>query len=266
MKKVFLILMTILGVMFLGCDNESDNKTGEIVIQAFDAPFQGDVEHINLHIIEVSVHKGVAESDSDTSAQWIVLSDVDTTIDFLRLVNGEMETLIQSSLDVGQYSQLRLLLGDNSAIVINGVSYELRVPSGSQSGVKLNLGFFIASDEITEIYLDFDAERSIKKYLNQDSYSLQPTFRVFKSVLSGTISGTIVDINGNGIQDISVYAIVNGDSATTLSNEDGNYKLILLAETYTISAAGFEVIADTVYHDILLNAEENLTDIDFLMQ
>lgn len=267
MKKILLLLAMITGIVFLSCDSDSDDEaaTGEIVIKAFDAPFQGDVEHIYLHIVAVSVHKAVAGSASDTSAQWIVLSEADTTIDFLELVNGEMATLIHSQLDVGQYSQLRLLLGDGSSIVVDGVSHDLQVPSGSESGVKLNLGFFINADEIIEIYLDFDAERSINKHPIQERYILQPTFRVFKSVLSGTISGTVVDSVGNGLQDVSVYAVSNGDSVTTLTNTDGNYKLILLAGNYAVSAASYDLMADTVYQNIAIDAEENVVNLNFVM-
>ncbi|MCD6205515.1 MAG: DUF4382 domain-containing protein [Candidatus Marinimicrobia bacterium] len=268
MNKVLVIMTIVLGVFFLGCENGSTNESnpGEIVIRTFDAPFGGDVEHIYLNIEQVSVHKAVADSGADTTAQWIVLSDVDTTIDFLELVNGEMATLIQTNLEAGQYSQLRLLLGASSQIVIDGTSYSLRVPSGSQSGVKLNLGFSINSDELIEIYLDFDAERSINKHPNQNRYTLQPTFRVFKSVLSGTIAGTVSDTLGNGVQDVSIYAVANDDSVTTLTDENGQYKLILLAGTYDLSAAGFNLQADTTFAGVELSAEDELIGFDFQMK
>ncbi|MCG2714960.1 MAG: DUF4382 domain-containing protein [Candidatus Marinimicrobia bacterium] len=268
MKKYLMFLVVISLALFVGCDNDSEEEasSGQIVIRAFDAPFRGDVEHINLNIIEVSVHKSVSESDSDTSAQWITLSDADTTIDFLELVNGEMATLIQTQLEVGHYSQLRLLLGDSSSIVIDGNSYDLKIPSGSQSGVKLNLGFSIEPDEITELYLDFDAERSINKHPTQDQYTLRPIFRVFKSVLSGTIGGTVTDTSGVGVQNVSIYAVAGGDSVATLTNESGAYKLILLSGTYSISAVGYELSTDTTYQAVELKAEDHLTDFDFIVE
>ena len=259
----------VLIAMLVACENniaDNESDTGDIVIRAFDAPFQGNVEHIYLNIIEVSVHKTVSDNESDTTAQWITLSDVDTTLDFLELVNGEMATLIQTKLDVGHYSQLRLLLGDSSAIVVEGNSYELKVPSRSQSGVKLNLGFSIEPDEITEIYLDFDAERSINKHPSEDRYSMQPTFRVFKSVLSGTIAGTVINTSGVGLQNISVYAVAGDDSVATLSNESGVYKLILLSGTYTVSAAGYEMSTDTTYQAVELNTGDQLTGFDFIVE
>ncbi|MCF7824909.1 MAG: DUF4382 domain-containing protein [Candidatus Marinimicrobia bacterium] len=264
----FMILGFVLVLALNKCENSenTDTATGSLLIQAFDAPFEGNVQHIYLNITEVSVHKAVADSSADSSATWIVLSELDTTIDFLDLVNGEMAALIEEDLEVGQYSQLRLMLGDSSAIVVDGTSYSLKVPSGSESGVKLNLGFFINPDEIIEIYLDFDAARSINKHPVQDKYSLQPTFRVFKSVLSGTIAGAVYDTTGAGMEDIVIQAISNGDTVSTLSSESGLYQLILLEGAYTLEADGFELMADTSYSAISLAAGDHLSDYDFVME
>ncbi len=273
MNKVYSILVVLLGLFMLGSCQEpaADNTkaagtTGTVVLKAFDAPFQGNVEHIYLNILEVSVHKSLADSSSDSTGEWIVLSDTDTTLDFLELVNGRMATLLQDSLKVGHYSQLRLLLGDSSAIVVDGNSYELKVPSGSQSGVKLNLDFDINADEISEIYMDFDASRSIRKHPKQDRYSMTPTFRVYESILSGTISGVVSDSLGNGLGDKVITAFDGTDSSSTLSGEDGTYKLMLLAGTYTLSAAGYDLAADTSYAAIDLKAEDHLTGYNFTLK
>ncbi|MFH1850710.1 MAG: DUF4382 domain-containing protein [Candidatus Neomarinimicrobiota bacterium] len=270
MRKYLLLLLALSLMVFIGCETESDETTGigQIAIQAFDAPFQGDVEHIYLNVIEVSVHKSVSDSTnaSDTTAQWIVLSETDTTIDFLELVNGRMATLIQSDLELGHYTQIRLLLGDSSSIVVDGNAYELKVPSGSQSGVKLTHAFEINADEVVEFYLDFDAERSINKHPSQNRYTLQPTFRLFKSVLSGTIAGSVADTAGAGLPDIAVYAVADADTIATLTDEDGGYKFILLDGTYNISAAGYEMTTDTVYQAVSLTAGAELTGYDFILE
>lgn len=264
MKKKLLFLIAILSLVIMTCDSASDDtKTGALVIQTFDAPFTGDVEHIYLDIDSVSIHK--AEGDDSTTG-WIAVFEEDTIIDFLMLVNGEMANLVNSELEAGHYSQIRLVLGDNSSIVVDGVSHELRVPSGSESGVKLNTNFAIEADEIIELYLDFDAERSIKKFHAQDQYSLQPTFRVIKKVLSGTISGKVTNFDDTGLANASVYAVNGSDSITTLTNADGYYKLILLAGTYDISAAAVGFAADTLYQDVILNAEDELANKNFIME
>lgn len=268
MNKV-LLGNVLLGLMFLfvACESTSeDPANGTLMIQAFDAPFQGDVEHIYLNITEVSVHRSVDDGSDDSTSGWITLSETDTTIDFLELVNGQMATLLEEELETGQYSQLRLVLGDSSNIVVDGIAHDLTVPSGSQSGVKLNLGFSVVEDEIVEIYLDFDAARSISKHPQQDRYTMRPTFKVFKSVLSGTIAGTVVDTLGVGIEDIVVQAVLAGDTTSTITSEAGLYKFILLEGTYNISATGFELSSDTSYSAIELTPEDQLSGYDFVLE
>lgn len=266
-KGIWIFVFSVLLIAFFAaCESAGDEEgSGTLMIQTFDAPFQGDVEHIYLNITQVSVHKAVADSSADTTAGWIILSEVDTTIDFLELVNGQMAVLIEEELETGQYSQLRLLLGDSSAIVVDGVSHELKVPSGSQSGVKLNLGFSIEEDEIAEIYMDFDASRSIHKHPKQDRYSMRPTFKVFKSELSGTISGVVTDTAGVGVEDATVNAIANGDTTSTLTSESGAYKFILLSGDYSVGAEVYEMTADTSYAGIVLEAGDDLVDYDFVV-
>jgi len=262
-KTKLIFLIGIILLILMKCDSTFDEtKTGSLIIQAFDAPFKGNVEHIYLNINSVSIHE--AEADDSTSG-WTMVSDKDTVIDFLTLVNGEMSNLVESELEEGHYSQIRLMLGDSSLIVVDGISYELRVPSGSQSGVKLNINFDIDADEITELYLDFDAERSINKHPTQDRYSLQPTFRVIKKVLSGTISGKVAKSDQTALASASVYAVSGSDSITTLTNSDGYYQLVVLAGTYDISAAADGFTADTLYQSVVIEAEENLTHQNFIM-
>jgi len=54
--------------------------------------------------------------------------------------------------------------------------YPLVVPSGTKSGLKLTSGFEITADNDTVIYLDFDAEESVKT--PGDKYHLQPTIKI----------------------------------------------------------------------------------------
>lgn len=267
MKRIIGICFISMGLLTLiACENSDDQtQTGLIAIQAFDAPFQGDVEHINLNLREVAIHSAIADSSADSTGEWQILSTTDTVIDFLDLVNGKMALLLQEEVPTGFYTQLRLVLGDSSAIVIDGKSYELKVPSGSQSGVKLNLNFEIVPDEIAEIYLDFDAARSIWKHPLQDRYSMNPTFRIFKSVLSGTLSGVVLDSLDQGLEDAVVQAISGTDTTSTITDDDGNYQLILLAGTYDLSAEADGLVADTAYSDIDLEANNHLSGYTFQM-
>ena len=89
---------------------------------------------------------------------------------------------------------------------------------------------------------------------------------MFKSTLSGTIAGTVTDTAGFGLEDISIYAVTGSDTIATLTGETGDYKLILLGDTYIISSAGYDVSADTTYHAVELNVDDHLTGFDFIME
>lgn len=260
MKKFLIILAVV--IMAIGC-SESDNVTGdgdgygEIVVKAFDNPPPVDVENIFLTIIEVSVHS--------SEEGWVVISEPDSTFDFLELINGTTAVLADNTLKAGQYSQMRLLLADSNEIVIDGESFPLKVPSGSQSGVKLNLDFTVVADQLIEIYVDFDAAHSIT--MASDKYILLPSFRAFKEVLSGTLSGTVTDTLGSGIENATVSATSPEYSTSTITDSIGMYKLILPEGDYDISAnaAGY-TSADTVYSGITLTAGTDLTGFDFTLE
>ena len=87
----------------------------------------------------------------------------------------------------------------DSYITIDGIQHELRVPSGSQSGLKLNTSFTVASgtEEITvadenSVYtIDFDLRKSIVDANGQPGYFLKPVLRLVQNINTGNLSGTV---------------------------------------------------------------------------
>ncbi|MBS1272251.1 MAG: hypothetical protein MAGBODY4_01391 [Candidatus Marinimicrobia bacterium] len=142
-------------------------------MQTFDAPLTMDAEHVCFDIQEVSVHK----ADEDSTEGWMVIAEPDTTFDYLEMVNGVKAILADTSLETGHYTQMRLLLGSDNSIVVDGNRHSLRIPSGMQTGVKLNLDFDIDPHELTEIYVDFNAVKSIR-YNQGQGYMMRPTARL----------------------------------------------------------------------------------------
>ncbi len=265
--KCFLILLCSAAIALYACSSNpaSDGgNMGTVKIEAFDNTLASDqggrpgdvprnVEHVNLTVRSVSVH------NSETGV-WDTLAEPNATLDFLDLINGATALLAESPLAVGTYSQLRLVLSDSNEVVIDGQSHPLVVPSGEQSGVKVNLGFSIQVDEIVEIYIDFDVPRSVK--WNPNRYSLRPTFKAFKKILSGTVSGVVTDTSGAFVPNASVHAVSNGDSTTTVTTDEGAFKFILLAGTYDIaaSAESYEG-ANTSYTGVQVAAEDTLPEL-----
>lgn len=272
-KKLFLLfgIITMGFFIFQGCDNNpagpSDNNPpqgmGQLQVKAMDTPIAGDVTEVNLHIKQVSIHRSAADAN-DSTAGWITLANTDTVVNFLALINGSTTVLADTALDPGHYDQLRLLLGSDNEIVVDGITFPLTIPSGTQTGVKLNLDFDIQADETYQLYLDFNASHSIHQRGHLGTFMMRPTFHAFMQHNSGRISGMVTDSLGTGIEHASVYAVANDDTTATLTDSTGNYTMILEEGTYNLSAEITEYTSvDTMYSDIEVNADAELTGYDF---
>ena len=251
------VILALIASCGEGPTDEETTGYGRIKVEAFDAPPPPGVEQILLTVTEVSVHS------SDKG--WIILAEPNERFDFLELINGTTAALVDTTLDPGHYTQMRLVVSDTNEVVVDGETHFLFVPSGAQSGVKLNLNFTIEEDELIEIMVDFDASKSItwtpRKYL------LRPAFKAFKKVLSGTVAGNVKDAAGAGISNALVEAITPNDVTTTVTDSNGAYKLILLEDTYELkaSAEGYTK-ADTTYTGVEVGAGADLIGYSFVLQ
>lgn len=262
--KLFLIVVTG-GALIISCSNptEQDNSgTGQFIVQAFDAPLPGDVEAINVHIDEIDLHKSAEMSAADS--EWIVLAKPDSSINFLDLVNGLKETLIDTALSTGHYTQMRLVVTDQSTVVINGETKPLKIPSGSQVGIKLNLDFTVGEQEYVTVYLDFDAAKSLKLNPGINRYIIDPTFRAYKKDVSGTIAGSVKNEKNVSLSNAAIFAVTGQDTvAGSVSDTDGNYLLVAPAGTYSLVAEAEGLVPDTTY-SVDLQEKQNLTGYDFV--
>lgn len=114
--------------------------------------------------------------------------------DILRFKNGLDTLLVNATVPVGKIEQIRLILGSNSYIVDGGVSYPLGTPSAQESGVKLNLHQTLEANVSYDIWLDFDAGKSIVK-TGSDNYKLKPVIRAYSIITNGRIEGYVFPLN-----------------------------------------------------------------------
>ncbi len=137
-------------------------------------------------------------------------------IDLLQLQGNEFSQLISNELvPSGQYSWARLCVlaergndQDSYIILNNGARFSLYVPSGDQSGLKINTPFYVQQDGSTSYTVDFDVQKSVHDPQGFPNYILRPTLRLVKNDQVGSITGTIMQDTCNGIgmiQDAAVY-------------------------------------------------------------
>jgi hypothetical protein len=204
MKMEARILAAIAGlglVALLGCGGSSGygassvntgNGTGAMNVHLVDGPIAGYTAiTVNIQAVAIAAN-----------GTWTTLATPDKTVNLLSLVGGVEERLASgASLPTGHYDQMRLILGSgNSVSLADGSTHDLKVPSGMQSGIKLNVSFDVAAGTTKDVFIDFDAAHSIQVVQAGMSgqYILRPTVRCFDQVVTGSISGKLTDAAGGG--------------------------------------------------------------------
>jgi hypothetical protein len=224
MKKavVYISLLLISLFTLTSCsDSASPNENGRIKMYLVDAP--ATLESVFLEVVQVEVHS------ADNG--WLVINDVPQNVDLLTLTNGVSALLGDEILPVGTYTQVRLILGDDNYLYDNGVRYDLEIPSGQQSGLKFIHPFNILPDNLYELYLDFNADKSIV-LTGSGQYHLKPTVRLQAAVISGTISGKVEPLDADAV----ISTFVGEDEVATYTDDEGYFKLMCLPEgTYDVT-------------------------------
>lgn len=186
--------------------------TGTLGVSLTDAPACG-FDAVNVTVSKVRVHQSSSAAENDADWHDIILNP-GRKINLLNLNNGTLESLGERPLPAGHYTQLRLVLVENTrsnaanSVVLSGTTSEIELvtPSAVQSGIKLKHEFDVASGQRVDLVMDFDACKSIVTRGN-GSYGLKPVIKVIPFVLNG-ING-VVDASLLG-SNVVVSAQVNG--------------------------------------------------------
>ena len=240
-----IVLQVFLSILlFLSCSDQTtnvptDEQNGRIRMYLADSPMQ--LDSVIICVTSVEVHK----SGSDTTSGWFTINDSTRYFDLLQLTNGASAVLGDTSLTPGHYTQIRLIISNSSYVIDQGVKHYLEIPSGSQSGLKLNHQFTIEEGNLYELLLDFNVDKSIV-ITGNGKYKLKPVIRVMPTVISGSISGQVLPIEAQP----TIWTVYGTDTVTTFTNQQGFFKLIALPEgMYDVNI----VPADTlVYRDSTL--------------
>ncbi len=213
-------LLAILSISFVSCgDDDSSSSptegTSQISIKLMDAP--GDYEHVYVDIQDVMVKVNDA---SDDDGSWVSLNAINTGVYDLLELTGGVNILLVDNFEVlsGNLNQVRLVLGTDNSIVIDGESFPLNTPSAQQSGLKIQVNETLLPNIGYTFLLDFDVDESIVVAGNSGNINLKPVLRASVEATTGTISGSILPVDvqteivaTNGIDTISTYADVDGN-------------------------------------------------------
>ncbi|MCL5028060.1 MAG: DUF4382 domain-containing protein [Bacteroidetes bacterium] len=254
MKKILLGIPIISILFFFGCSKNNPTSpqsgNGEMKMYMVDSPANFDAVFVNVTEVDVQ------SATSDTSSGWYVINSTPHMYDLLSLRNGISAVLGDTMLPAGHYTQIRLILGAGNYVVINGSNYDLTVPSGSQTGIKLTNEFDIQANTTYQLTLDFDADKSIVQTGN-GKFILKPTIRLVSTVTSGTISGAVLPITSKA----TIWTVANSDTVTAYADAiTGYYKLMALpAGKYTVNidASDTTMFRDTTITNVAVVSGQN---------
>jgi len=219
---------------------------------------------------------------------WITVLDEKRTFDLLQLRDGRTDLLAEAFIDPGRYNQMRLIVTEGTITLVpdaidtngvdnsstnglaygggnwmgdrdthevddvdtNGREFDLRVPSGAQSGIKLHLAFDVLTGEETTLLLDVDLSRAFKPVPGGEvkgpgeirEFLFRPSLgmRLTEVSKAGSISGEVTEVGTNGLLSplggvsVTAYSAVGYgqdeiEVTTTASNGDGAYTVSGLA-------------------------------------
>ncbi|HEX6335009.1 MAG TPA: DUF4382 domain-containing protein [Flavisolibacter sp.] len=207
-------VLTVSTLVFFACSRDDKSASGDKArLQVFltDDPASFDAIHIDIQDIKINY-------SNDTSG-WQSLAGVNAgSYDILELVNDQDTLLADADVQTGRISQIRLVLGPNNYVTVNGVDYPLETPSAQQSGLKLNIHQDVNAGILYKLTLDFDGARSVVKTGN-GKYILKPTIRTTVEAIGGSIKGFVLPSN---IQ-TSVFAIQGPDTIAGTFTTNGAY-------------------------------------------
>lgn len=210
MKKYFVILFLLaLAIFISGCigflttpgeDSIAPGK-GRLEIYLTDLSEKyksNDSEnYLAVYITISKIEAHIAGDDEGTEGYWDVLMEwmigEEPTFDLIELKDKSI-LLSENELGLGKYTQIRLFVtqasilveieetGEDSKLmeIVNEENFEtfnVEIPSGDQTGLKLIRPFEIIEGGTTELTIDFDAEESIVKTGN-GSYKLKPVIKI----------------------------------------------------------------------------------------
>jgi len=201
--------------LFLSCQKSSSSSgSGHLEVRLTDDPGNYDAVYIDVEKVEVNV-----SSDSGTTSGWQTVNLLRPGVyNLLKFSNGIDTLLAAADLPAGTISQMRLVLGSNNSVVVNGQSFPLKTPSAQQSGLKFNIHSTLTAGIVYRLWIDFNAGRSIVTTGN-GGYILKPVIRTYAEAIGGSIKGYALPFAAKP----EVWATMGADSLLAMPDSATGY-------------------------------------------
>lgn len=290
------VVVAVAALAFAACDGDGtglNSQDASVRVLLTDAPS----DYIDNAWVDIGAVYLVRADEEDGSPIELTEDATDGLVDLLELQNAATAELAHVDIEAGTYSQLRLVVESAEVQLKDGYTFNdgstrktLFVPSGAQTGIKLNLrdagdgsgGVHIAGGE-TVLVLDFDVSQSFVIQGNPETPAgingvlFKPTIRVTVDDVAGSISGVVtaaddsIDVAGltvtaelDDAADVEEYQTT---TATATVQDNGSYTIhFLVPGDYTVTVGveeGFVTDPESIEVDV--GDGEAVVDVDFLV-
>ncbi|HVK97308.1 MAG TPA: DUF4382 domain-containing protein, partial [Flavisolibacter sp.] len=108
---------------------------------------------------------------------WTTLQITPRIINLLSLQGGTTTQVAGGTFtSTENVQEIRLILGPNNSVKeVNGGTFSLTIPSGSESGLKIKVGKRLRAS-LEKIIIDFDAAESVRQ--DPSGYKLRPVLKL----------------------------------------------------------------------------------------
>ena len=277
---VMLIAFTTMLFAVTSCEEEQssgmipEEDEGTLNVQLTDAPISLDlIDEANVTISKIEIRKDVDGQASDTGNPFITIYDSTETYNLLELRNGVTETLVDLEVPVGEYDLIRMYVDSAGLTLTNGDSYDVKVPSGRQTGIKIFIepSIQVQGGLTSNLLLDFDLSKSfiLKGNMNTPAgvkgFNFKPVIRAVNQTTAGQISGMVTDTSEASVAEAAVWIKQDTVVSTTWSDSTGGYAILGVEEgTYDLFAArdGYDT---TMVEDVEVTAgNETIQDLELM--
>lgn len=252
----------------------TSGSSGSVSLKITDAPIDG-ASKVVIEFLGVEFR-----SSSDNTK--VNFDFPPMSLDLLTLQGLTTSTLLDgATLPVGEYDEIRLKINadddgelDSYIKLSDGSEHELKIPSGTSSGLKIKGNLTITENSSGNFTIDFDLRRSIVMAGNSGKYLLKPVLRLTEDKETGNITGLIdtgllnagTCSDSDPVTDNAVYVFESNvipddiDSSSDIDIEP--IATVLLDDTFNYTAAFLMAGQYTVAFTCNTNAEDIDSDND----
>ncbi len=270
MKPNKFIAFALIGLVLaylVSCNkNDISEGYGTLKISITDAPFP--VEFIEEAIVTITKVE-IRNMDESEEYPFITVFEDTVEINLIELRNGVQAELSEVEIPVGNYDLIRLYVDEASISVRDYSTYNLKVPSGAQTGIKVFLDPHIrVAGGLTEILLDFSLDKSFVLKGNMSTpagikgFNFKPVIRAVNNSTAGIVKGTVSDTSSVVLANAEVWIDADTTIATAYTDSTGFYAIIGIPEGFYSIYATKENYDTVMYSDVEIVAS-NRTVKDF---